>query len=211
MRDRFSPPGPILFAVRLLLTGLVTLLAIQAYGWHVRAVPQLQETGLRLQGRIRNWQLGEGYFVVVAIPEVKNRVQAVFPESFDSAGIGTDGSFVLLLSHEPRWLTAEGSALQALCPAGSAKAATSFHYLTVTQKPVPGALFNDFGLIRPITDDPELLVFFTFLGGPDGEAGAADSCQISAGWNMVNVRQSGEGTAEAQVMEARELEWQLVR
>ena len=207
MRDRFSPPGPILFFVRPLLVSLAALLVMQAHGVPATADSELLTAGMELQGRIRNWQLGEGFYVVLAVPDVRNRMQAVFPEEFDSAGISADGSFKLVLQHEPRWLTADGSALRELCPDGGPAATTSFHYLTITQKPVVGALFTDFGLIRPVAADPELLVFLTFLAGFDG----ADDCQVHEGWNMININMQGEGLAEAGLLQPAELEWQLVR
>lgn len=206
MRDRFSPPGPILFSLRLLAAGLAVLLALQACSNHTSAAPG-QRAGLELRGSIRNWQLGEGYFVVLAVPEVRNRAQAVFPQDFDSASIAADGSFTLVLQHEPRWLLADGSALRQLCPGGVPLATTSFHYLTITQEPVAGELFTDFGLIRPVTADPELLVFFTFLSGFE----PAGDCPVHEGWNIINIAQQGEGLAEVSLSQSAELEWQLVR
>lgn len=166
----------------------------------------LQEP-IQLQGRIRNWQLGEGYYVVVAVPEVRSRVQAVFPERFDAARISADGGFDLLLQHEPP-LTALLD-FGGPCPAGQGAVGTSFHYLAVTTEPQAGRLFNDVGLVRPMAADPELLVFFTFLQAGSASARAA-ACPLLPGWNIVRFRPD-VGLIGAYRSQPPGLDWLLIR
>lgn len=202
MRKRSGLPAGLLL-LRLLIFGSLVAAAQPEPGDAERV---LHET-VKLHGRIRNWQLGEGYYLVLAVPEVRSRMQAVFPDRFDAGRIAADGSFDLLLQHEPR-LAAEQEP-GAPCSAGQLAAGTSFHYLAVTQEPRPGGLFNDFGLIRPVTADAELLVFFTYLQAVPGSASGL-ACPLAAGWNVVRFRPD-VGLIDARRSQPPGIDWLLIR
>lgn len=156
---------------------------------------------LKVSGSVRDWNLGEGFYVFVGEPAVRGPAEAAFPDRFVAAPIGPDGRFSLELAGPPAQLDEGG-----LCAGTRSR---SFHYLAVTGRPEPGKEFSELAVIRPVVEGDELL-FLTWM-----ERGGTSDCAtdredgLAAGWHVLSFTQTDAGRELNGELAPAEIEWVL--